>query len=623
MADDKEFLGFDDILPYLASTYRRGVLVPFIGSGMCLSKDPPACTNWRDFVTRLASRAGVTVPQHVLDPKAQVETATLYRLADRAVHGLSGLTAEQRADAYRYGLSTHPVGKCPITDQMHAFTRCHWPLVLTTNYDDLYPASRRKRIKAQCRERSLRSEQTEKIVNSNTPKILGRSAKDCQEVLRSLDVQSHPLLWALQGFLGGQARAPGKLVPESHRRQELAAQVVAGHQQYQHAINAQPYFRRAFAEVFQRRSLMFLGSGILEDYLLNLFGEIIHHYGPGPHPHFALFHRDDAEKLDTRFLQTRIGIVPVYYEDYKLLPRLLDRLADAVDGPEPHGSVSLPVAWMPDELGFALSTGGGSPSATARRVRLRYSALPWPVTSDECVVISVGREPSTNKAFAGSMARSVLGEHAYAWAACDPKPSLVYRNEKSPSAYAIAARSKHGRGPEVDARDLGVIDEAVCTTLSEISKDSHIRTVHLGAVASGSRTIWHPVHPFVQTLVGLRRFFGEHPNTSIQTVELHIVDPSVWVSVAAGKVPVGDILSSAMMKILVEIRVPDGAPEIFAVSVRGPTTVGDLKRHCELEAGLWEPEILPRPDNIYTTGRENDDDLLVSPSSSVVFSPRR
>ena len=45
------------------------------------------------------------------------------------------------------------------------------------------------------------------------------------------------------------------------RAHELAGQVVAGHQQYQNAINAHAHFRRAFAEVFRRRSLLFLGSG--------------------------------------------------------------------------------------------------------------------------------------------------------------------------------------------------------------------------------------------------------------------------------------------------------------------------------------------------------------------------
>ncbi|HZI03792.1 MAG TPA: hypothetical protein VEZ71_07205, partial [Archangium sp.] len=52
---------FDDILPFLASAYRRGVLVPFIGSGMSI----PACTGWLDFLTQLADAAGVPVPDHL------------------------------------------------------------------------------------------------------------------------------------------------------------------------------------------------------------------------------------------------------------------------------------------------------------------------------------------------------------------------------------------------------------------------------------------------------------------------------------------------------------------------------------------------------------------------------
>ena len=121
--------------------------------------------------------------------------------------------------------------------------------------------------------------------------MLGRRLEDCYQVLRSLDEPSPPILWVLQGFLGGQTSQSDKIISDGKRRRELTNQLVVGHQQYQRVINAEEHFRRAFAEVFRRRSLLFLGSGLLEDYLVNLFGEIIHYHGPGPHPHFALLGR--------------------------------------------------------------------------------------------------------------------------------------------------------------------------------------------------------------------------------------------------------------------------------------------------------------------------------------------
>ncbi|HTN84750.1 MAG TPA: hypothetical protein VL242_13715, partial [Sorangium sp.] len=135
-------IGFDDILPYLASAYRRGVLAPFIGSGM----SRPACTSWLDLLRGLADATGVDVPAHLREAgtDARLDTSELYRLADKAVLGLASLDAEARADAYRQALSQggKPAGACDVPAQTAALARCTWPLVLTTNYDDLYVVSR-------------------------------------------------------------------------------------------------------------------------------------------------------------------------------------------------------------------------------------------------------------------------------------------------------------------------------------------------------------------------------------------------------------------------------------------------------------------------------------------------
>ena len=65
-----------------------------------------------------------------------------------------------------------------------------------------------------------------------------------------------------------------------------------------------------------RRSLLvpFIRSGLVEHYLVNLFGEIIHYHGPGPHPHFALLNKKEKQSFDPWFLQNRLGIVTVSYE---------------------------------------------------------------------------------------------------------------------------------------------------------------------------------------------------------------------------------------------------------------------------------------------------------------------
>ncbi|KYF80701.1 hypothetical protein BE11_06610 [Sorangium cellulosum] len=640
-------LGFDDVLPYLAGAYRRGVLAPFIGSGM----SRPACTGWLDLLRGLADAAGVEVPEHLRKarPEDRLDTSELYRLADKAVLGLAAMDAASRADAYRTALNEggKAAGDCAVPPQTEALARCPWPLVLTTNYDDLYVVSRMRQSRAgetAGADRRGKPSREARRDETDVPEVLGRSVEDCHKVLRSLESPTRPVLWALQGFLGGQAARLDELdealVLDPRRRAELAGQVVAGYQQYQHAVNAQPHFRRAFAEVLSRRSLLFLGSGLLEDYLINLFGEIAHHYGPGPHPHFALFSSDRKDTLDVRFLQTRLGIAPVFYGHYSELTGLLGRLTDAVGerrSPALSGAARPPVAWMPDELGFSLSDGSTCPSSEARKLRLRYAPLSVPAAGDgrACVVVSVGRMPADNRVLQGTQATRLLAEAREAgvvadtepgrWRPLDEAPSYAYRFGDAP-IFGVAARERRtdlppasgDDGPE-DSRDLGVIADAVCATL-RAADEAGFRRAHIGPVASGKHRLWHPLHPFVQTLAGLRRFFRETPAPGIEIVELHVISPAIWFPVIAGKVPVAEMLSSAMMKIWVDIRDASGSSEIFAVTVCGPTRVGDIKTLCGLPPARWSTEILPRPSRVEPSSA---DDLLVAPTSIVVFSPRR
>ncbi|HEX8436263.1 SIR2 family protein [Archangium sp.] len=612
----RESMTFDDILPHLVDGYRRGVLVPFIGSGM----SRPVCTDWLSFLVKLADEAGVEVPESLRTGTFErFIPSDLYRLADKAVHRLRPRNVEERANAYRRALRARggSTGPDPIPPQTEALARLPWPLVLTTNYDDLVVQSSRVR---------------HANAGLGATEVLGRSVEDCHKVIRSLDAPSQPILWAVQGFLGGQAAPPEESVPESRRRDELVDQLVVGHQQYQNATNAQPHFRRAFAEVFHRRSFLFLGSSVLEDYLVNLFGEITHHYGPGPHPHFALLPGKQRQAFDPQFLQTRLGVVPIFYEDYSAIPEWLGALSERLLTPSvPTGASASrrPVAWMADELGFSLSDGPRPPSGGVRRVKLRYAELPVPSPGGgRCVIASLGRDKG-NVPLVGSQARALLEKSTAAGLVADPKaalwkgldaaPSYVYQYGDAP-ILGVSARDRRDSTREADRRDLGIIPEAVCAVL-RAANEAGFREVHLGPVASGRLRLWHQLHPFVQTLVGIRQFFASTSNLVIETLELHVFESAVWLSILSGKVPVSEILSSDVTKIWVDIRDAAGTPEIQAVTVRGPTTVGDIKTLCGLEPARWRTEILPRPSTepIPSSG---EDELMVAPTSLVIFSPR-
>ena len=91
-------LAFQDILPHIATLYRRSLLVPFIGSGM----SRPACTSWEEFLEKLAVEAGVEVPKPLSaqgdGKERRVEPPILSRLADETVSALRPLKNDDRSD---------------------------------------------------------------------------------------------------------------------------------------------------------------------------------------------------------------------------------------------------------------------------------------------------------------------------------------------------------------------------------------------------------------------------------------------------------------------------------------------------------------------------------------------
>ncbi|HEX5734158.1 MAG TPA: SIR2 family protein [Blastocatellia bacterium] len=602
-------LGFQDILPHIATLYRRSLLVPFIGSGMSF----PACTSWKKFLEKLALEAGVAeVSKKLSANEQQVESSVLARLADETVSALRPMPYEARSRKYRNALlACDPAQAVDPPAQSKALAECYWPLVLTTNYDDLYWSAASEKW--------------------DSPLVLGRRLEDCYQVLRSLDEPKSPVLWALQGFLGGQSQEePDTIIIDAKRRRELIDQLVVGHQQYQRVINAEEHFRRAFAEVFRRRSLLFLGSGLLEDYLVNLFGEIIHYHGPGPHPHFALLSKKEAGRFDPWFLQNRLGIVPVFYEDHKLLPSYLSELARFTSyqaGGRPAGR-----AINHDEIGFTLDLAGEGLSPATVKIKLSISCLPNLLAERECVVVSAGRK-GRNRPTPGEGAEKLFEETelktTYApksWEALDPAPSYVFRYKDEgewSSFFATAARrrekQKETKEKNYDPRDLGVIPEAIQATLNFIDA-AGFQVVHIGPIASGRHRPWHPIHPFAQVIRGVRSFISRSSVSNIKSIELHVEDPSVWYPVMAGKMPIAELLSSDLATHKVELTGTDGNTEVFTVTLGEPPTLEELLERCRVDKSQWQVEIFPPP-----MGEKHPEapqgEMIIAPTMTVALKP--
>ncbi|ATB49292.1 SIR2 family NAD-dependent protein deacylase [Corallococcus macrosporus] len=284
------------VAPRLASLYHRGLLVPFIGAGL----SRPACPGWGGLITRLEA-AAATGAGTGEDP------LSLIRRANKTVLALRHRGQGALEKAVREALTTTPV---TIPESATCLADIWWPLVITTNYDNLYPSSVSSRWKIR-------------------PLVLGRSPMHCFQVGRVLREPLAPALWAIQGYLDTPC--------DEHFdfQNQLASELVVGHEEYRRVTHREPHFRRAFAEIYRNRSLLFVGSGLQDQYLLDLFSEIREFYGPNGHLHFAFAPEGE---LDVDFLLREFQVAVVEYSvpsnnptDHSNRHRHLRELKHAID----------------------------------------------------------------------------------------------------------------------------------------------------------------------------------------------------------------------------------------------------------------------------------------------------
>lgn len=328
----------DHLLDELRYEYGEGRLVPFLGSGM----SRPVCRGWADMIAQLESAVGL---RSVPEPN-EASRRDDFELTRRAAYVLEQLRLEggpdKAAGAVRDALLES--GPAPPPSSTATLARFDWPLVLTTNYDDLYVAAVHAKLISRIGGRP-RTRVEELCVPP--VEVVGRSQSDCHRVLSALRWPS-ALVWALQGFLPGQGQI---LIPpaasqnsqlwldyisagdghsgfSSEKLKELERQLVVGHAEYRAVAMRSEPFRRAFAEVCRSRSFLFLGSGLRDRYLLDLFSQIAELYGPSSQQHYAVVHRGEVDRgeVDVAFLQRYFGIWVLQVDDYGEIPGLLEKL---------------------------------------------------------------------------------------------------------------------------------------------------------------------------------------------------------------------------------------------------------------------------------------------------------
>lgn len=279
----------EEVVKVLASLHDRGLLVPFIGSGMSIGP----CVSWKALITNLEQVT--SIPTQPSDGDLPARAEAVMQVLRRGAFQVPDVIRRAVYDPAKRGSSTHS----------DSLAKLRWPLICTTNYDDVY-------LRAALTQASAARRRT-------VPRVLGRSDQDCHGVLQHLGLPTGELLWCLQGFLTPEKFSvplgkKGDLINLSdclEDGEDLSSEIVLSHSEYRSVTHRMPHFRRCFAEVFRSRSLLFLGSGLTETYFRSLFDEVVELVGPSSSPHFALVKKGN---LDAEFMLAHYHTILIEYE---------------------------------------------------------------------------------------------------------------------------------------------------------------------------------------------------------------------------------------------------------------------------------------------------------------------
>ncbi|HTV21075.1 MAG TPA: SIR2 family protein [Polyangiaceae bacterium] len=567
MATDRDF---ETYLPHLLSRYQTGKLVPFVGSGLSV----PVCTGWAEFVRRLSSSARLDAAALDMDDPRQ-----LIRYAYSAVRTLKAQKQGTFEAAVRHALVRSPEDAPKPSPAMRALARIWWPLVLTTNYDTTF-------------ERALQELGEQSRSDDRLWAVVGRSPEDCQRVLTSFTVAGRTLLWALQGYLGNAPEFQG--LPERELLLRLERELVIGHDEYRRVTYREVHFRRAFADVFRHRSLLFVGSGLQESYLQELFGEVLETYGPNSRPHYAFQQRGS---VDAEFLRARFQIFVIEYDEHEQVTERLERLHQAVSAP----------SWAPRRFAFGLNSAlehrrdppnGPSRDLLApveRGFEVIAGALPETVEARECIAVSAGGRTGTF--FYSRPIRELLKKLGVSAALPEPvDETQMLGHYSGTNVFAVRARSPG------DERSLMAIYES-CFALFEHIESLGLERIHLQLIAAG-RNDGADIRTFPArySLVQIARAWGDftrtyarRDNPRVRLLSVYVMDEYVYREVAIGRIDIAELLDCPDLRFFCEILRDDGEIERRLFQMTPHQELGQLSTELNLDAPSWSARVSPSP----------------------------
>jgi hypothetical protein len=552
-----------EVLPRLVATYESGKLVPFIGVGM----SRPMCASWPKLIEGLEKAASISDARALTDKTAPEE---LIQRANRAVETLRRAARDALAKALKKSLIPDDSPAVPM--QTRTLARIAWPLVLTTNYDNAY-------VKA-----------FEDEFGAGGIAVVGRGPEDCQRVLNSLTTAGRTLLWALQGHIG----EPFAVSTQASDR-ALSSEAVVDHAEYRRVTNREPHFRRAFAEVFRHRSFFFLGSGLRENYLQELFGEVLEIYGPSSRTHFAIMPRGE---VDPRFVYERFQVAVVEYakDAHGEPPRMLGELAAELDK-----AVQVPVAWS----WGVLENNRRDARRSEPELEVVRGPLPTTKGEHECLVVSAGGARSGESFVLSSKRESTIRATLAAWGAGENAQPRALDSEGYVGEYegidAFAARARQRDADRKDLSQIAPASLAVFAAVAERHACIRMQLLAAGGEPDESKDAPWSVRPFptrfsfIQTVRAWGLWRRAHPENRCR-LALHLVDTALCRDIASGRIDVLEILHCDDIRIWAEVVETRDKFERRLFQVRPESSkLRELVEELCLTPGEWQLEVSPPP----------------------------
>lgn len=561
-------LGKDAPFEALAAAYGKGLLTPFTGAGLSF----PACPLWIEFVEALESAAGI-------ERAVGSQPADMMRRASRAALTLRNRDPDELGRQVRqalYANARQGDGGFDTPLGTKALASLWWPLVVTTNYDSLFLEAWNHRWVYEGRK--VRGKPSpDPLPDFAKMLAVGRGKVDCQRVLNSTRSPDNPLLWALQGFIADE----DPIHP-------LSKQLTIGHEEYRRQAHEAVHFRRAFAEIYRSRVLLFLGSSLRESYLLDLFGEALELLGTIGHFHFALV---PEGSVDSDFLASRLQILAIEYPrdaHDPSVPDFLRQLKRTIDGPRPHTT----------KWGVKLDAERTTRIADAAPdLAIVRGAVRKPEDAGVMIAVGAGRRESGEPKL-GSDSLGVI-ESFGAEALLAPRQRIgkthVYRVEGYP-VFVVTARDLAKGGTR--ARDAREVAPAVRELMENAALAEDCRRVDAMLLATGrGRTF--PQHIALHEMV---RGYCSWYAKAHRRIPLHIYvrDLRLLGLLEAGRVDLAAMTTpSDIIRFWIEISSEGEGSAPLLAAARYSTPLASLLDDYSISGDNWRVSLRPAPNKDY------------------------